>query len=352
MTNDSLLAHNESPELFTKKRNLPQSTYDTFPTPIQDLIMSYLDGDIAISKQANYGTNSISTLFECGSKEKYYDKLAFAALLGHVVRGEQDKAEAIIRINPELLFKSGTVKDLAGNTYINYSPCQLACYAQDENIIKMMKSYLDEKGKRQFNLILMDANEEYEKQEPYDLSELVAVIDGGNARQKQQVLDAFKKRFEPREIKNEKSFNIKNIQKAFEVYVKNYYPWLPEQCALLWCEVIGFYQRSLPACYAQAFCQGLYHVTDGNKTLERELKLSGGELFYSMDVKKQEGLGFDYGIISCLDSSRDDCLRKGIPHSGGWKRVEICGALLEKLIKQKREACIRLCNVEIVECKP
>ncbi len=346
MINDRKSLNQQEPTEPIKTTQASSQSRDyTFPTPIQGLIMDYLDGDITIGKQANYGANNACTLFECGSKENHYDKLAFVALLGYVVRGEQDQAEAIIRTNPKLLFEYGTVKDFVGNTFINYSPCQLACYAQDEKMLKMMKSYLDENRKMQFNKILAEANEECKAQLSYDFSALVAAINGGNARQKKEALDTFRKQFGPRKIKNEKSFNIENIRKAFEVYVENYYPWCSKQCALFWCEVIGYYQRILPACYAQAFCQGLYHVTEGNQTLKRELTLTGGEFFY------QEGLGFDYGVISYVDSSQDDCFRRGVPHPLGWKRAEICGVLLEKLIKQKKEACMSLCNDNLIECK-
>ncbi len=320
----------------TNNKQKPPQFNRTFPVPIQDVILDYLNGDLAESKPNLYNASHVCTLFEGGTKKKPYDKLALIALLNHVVKGEQEQAEAIIRTNPALLFISGNVKDLAGNTFIHYSPCQLACYARDVDMLKMMKLYLDDSQKIQFNNILREADEASKKQEPYDFSFLVAAImDDDYPEGKASALAAFKKEFGPREIKNEKSFNIKTLIQAYELHIHNYYPWgSAEKCALFWCEVVGYLQRIMPTVYVQAFCQGLVNAfvnAEAGIALERKLTLTNGHAFYD------KGLGFEFGIHSHSYSSRDDCCRGGEPHNEGWDRARYALEILKRYVELREQ---------------
>jgi len=55
-------------------------------------------------------------------------------------------------------------------------------------------------------------------------------------------------------------------------------------------------QRFLPACYAQAFCQGPRHVNLEENNLDRSPQLSAGLMIFPLHVGS--GPGFDYGIYS------------------------------------------------------
>lgn len=304
----------------------------TFPSSIQDIVMDYLGGDITEGQPNIYSAKNSSCLFEGGSKENPYDRLALVALLGHVVKGEQDQAEMIIRTNPALLFKYGTIKDKIGNIFVHYSPCELASYMHDTDMLAMMKLYLDESNKMQFKKILSDTYEAFQAQQPYDFSLLVASIMEGDT---QEALASFKKEFEPKEIKKEKSFNIATIMQAYDVYVNNYYPWTAQQCSLFWREVIGYCQRLLPADYVQAFCQGLYNVAANGEPLKREFALKNGSNFYSYCKKEKKGLGFDFGLHSYSYSGPDNCSEDGESHPAGWERVRRSGDMLREYIQQK-----------------
>src|SRR3990167_5534987 len=59
-------------------------------------------------------------------------------------------------------------------------------------------------------------------------------------------------------IKTGKHFNIQLLVEAFKLYDANYDRfggWGSHQNNLFWRKVIGYVQRFVPACYAQAFCQ-------------------------------------------------------------------------------------------------
>jgi hypothetical protein len=283
-----------------------ESSHVLIPSPVLNIVLEYagLNRQCFFKGHANINVNEILTA---------YHQLTTALLL-HVVRGEQDQAEEIIKANPVLIFNLGTVQDLSGNTFINYSPCQLARYAHDVDMLKMMNSYVNqvEHGEEQFATIIKEADEAAKKQKPYDFFLLAACFTCGDSAQIKEALDTFRNHFRPRAIKNEKSFNIGNLLKAYDVYVNNYTEWSNQQRSLFWRQVIGYLQRSLPACYAQAFCQGLYNVTKGNWPLRRELKLQRDQDFYAGDINEQVGLGFDFAVHSYLTSWP----------AGGWKLDE------------------------------
>ncbi len=278
--------------------------YASLKTPLIEGAISKRLALLEHKEEKDEKTVNQHQLFKPGKKE-LLDKL-----LMHVARGEQDQAEAIIDAHPDLLFQSGNVKDLAGNTFIDYSPCQLAAYAHDEHMLKMMAHYIHRvnDGAEQFTNILKEAEEASNHQPTYDFSQLVNAISHGNDAQIEEALEAFRKHFEPREIKNEKSFNLANLLQAYDIYIDNHNPWSVDQRTIFWSKVIGYLQRTLPACYAQAFCQGLYCVAMENKPLKRELTFGlqpfcpSAKSFYQNAITEQKGLGFDFAIHEVFGS--------------------------------------------------
>ena len=150
-----------------------------------------------------------------------------------------------------------------------------------------------EKTEEQLKKRLLEA-----KEEKYDFTSLVTAINTNTDVEVE--LEAFRKHFGPRIIKPSERFNPEPLLDAMQVYINNYDPWSSEQCSLFWRQVIGYLQRMLPACYAQAFCQGLYNVTDGNEPLKRSLKLADGTSFYPVDPSSRAEVGFDFGVYSYL----------------------------------------------------
>jgi hypothetical protein len=79
------------------------------------------------------GTKEIASL---ASASRHYrslfgPNLAITKLLHHVVRGQQDAAEAMLRKDPQLLIKKGDVTDYSGRTFHKVSPWQCMLWALD-----------------------------------------------------------------------------------------------------------------------------------------------------------------------------------------------------------------------------
>jgi|HubBroStandDraft_4_1064222.scaffolds.fasta_scaffold168926_2 hypothetical protein len=181
-------------------------------------------------------------------------------LLGHIARGEKNQAEEIIIIHPELLFESGNTFD---NTYVKYTPVQLARYLHDVDMLKMMKNYLSQvtDGEEQFVIMLIEADEECKNHKPYHFKKL---IDSLNFYDDENFLiesNRFKEHCKPKKIKNSKSFNMQDLLEAYAIYIStgkatskytiwdNH--WDIEQRLFLLNEVINPLRSLLPACYAE-----------------------------------------------------------------------------------------------------
>ncbi len=239
-----------------------------------------------------------------------------------VVLGKTTEAKEMLDVNPSLLFEKGTAKDYCGRT-IKGSPLQCALGAEDfyPDMLGMMQTHIDkidpnkEKTKEQLceqfpellseffpEKYLEHKTQEY-KEVQYDFQKLVQAIskeefkDGKNGEATNLVLEKFRKDFEVKNtLEKGKHFNIQLLIDARKVYEKNYDSWTPRQRKLFWCEVIGYLMRFLPTNYAQAYCKGLKRsVSDIS---ERSLVLVGGAIYYPLDSKKEDRLGFDHAIIS------------------------------------------------------
>lgn len=113
-----------------------------------------------------------------------------------------------------------------------------------------------------------------------------------------KALQAFRDYLMPRSIiKKGKHFNAHLLLKAFEKYVGPQFDdfggsWDNPKNLLFSRQVIGYIERYLPANFAQAFCQGLYSLTNRWRPLKRDLKLEDKSFFYP-PVGSSSGLGVD-----------------------------------------------------------
>lgn len=258
---------------------------NTQPTVIAHMQAGYLDSKSLASVYATCrGTH---TLFR--------EPVIKRKLLQHVVRGEQVQAEDIIRNQPELLFIADRVTDYSGRTFTHVTPITAAYGADDVDMLKMMFKYLDKSSK---DKAIHHINEKFPEEiesKSYDFSPLVVAIAADE--NVEATLAQFRNNFAPRTIEKGKHFNMKILLAAYQVYNDNRGQWSDEQCSLFFRQVIGYFQRLLPACYAQAYCQGLYSVTDGGKPLQRDLKLKNEKFFYP-SKNSHSGLGFEFGVYS------------------------------------------------------
>ena len=92
-------------------------------------------------------------------------------------------------------------------------------------------------------------------------------------------------------------FNSSHLIKALNVYNKQSHNWSRAQHDLFWRQVIGYTQRFLPACLAQAFTQGLYYIVEYQQPLVRSLKLKCDDGSY-YPLADSSGLGFDFFICA------------------------------------------------------
>jgi len=261
------------------------------------------------------------------------------ALAQHVAYGEQDEAEAMLRANPDLLTQTATITMVgySGRT-VSGTPLQIAMHEWDDDMWQMMEPYFNQLPNGQIEKA-RQIQENYpnalEAQVPYDFSAIIAAIDAASntdiesALNKEQnntplcqALNSFRRDFTEHSMQ-ESPYNLQNIYSAFTHLEENWNNWSGNQCDLFWCQVIGFTQRFVPACYAQAFAQDLYYITEEGEKLKRTLNYRHVEgSFYPLS-SGVSGLGFDCGA------------RRGGPFGGlvwGWV------ARVEKHVKQKLEA--------------
>ena len=238
------------------------------------------------------------------------------SLLYHVVRGEQKEAERIIAKYPELLLKKGIVTDYSGRK-IEGAAFQIALGADDADMWEMIEPYFKRlKGGEQKMI------DQYLEQFPQDEEEpgeiyvdafvnvLLAIRGSKSDQDCEAALEEFRNYLKPTDkvIKTWKHFNPRFLFRAFEAYDKlsaifnadtdnrrNY---------LLWCKVIGYIQRFLPACYAQAFCHGFTYARcpDLKVSLKRSLKFQYEKdlIYFPLDSNPGLRLGYEYATIGGL----------------------------------------------------
>jgi hypothetical protein len=266
----------------------------------------------------------------CSSLYGFFkEELTAEKLLRHVVRGEQDQAQAMIAANPSLLLVRIKTNDYSGRT-IKATPFQAALGAEDELMWQMMLPFFEglpegkSKAWNQFNQQFPDGLAEqmsYELENTYDFGALiVAIINGTNV---DEMLTQFKKDMtKDHVITHGKHFNMQHLISAYKAYIDNYDAfgnWYNRN--FFWQKVLGFVQRQMPANYAQAFCSGLSKIVDNSKSLKRTFIFDNGDKFFPLS--KSSGLGFYFacysyyqGFLWCKASK----FGASLPHT--WHRLK------------------------------
>ena len=266
-------------------------------------------------------------------------KATILTLLTHVVQGEEAEAKAMIKKEPTLLLNRGQVEDYSGRT-IEGTAFQLALGAEDVEMLEMMVPYLDEDEKhRQYEAQFPPEKEKAEQQcQKRDLAALQTVFKAigasNNDKDAEKALVEFRNYLKPGGvIKTGKHFNAQLLLKAFELYDQHYEAfgntWKSRKNQTAWRKVVGYIQRFLPACYAQAFCQGIYYIVKNREKLHRslEFRYDKGILFYPLDSDSSSRLGFDH---ACHGRTR--------VRPGGFGRPFGClGVFFRKLCQAKAE---------------
>lgn len=238
---------------------------------------------------------------------------AMKKLLFYVVRAEEALALKMIRANLKFLLHTSGATDYSNRTYRGYTPFQAALLCHDVRLWKKMEPYFDglpdgqtEKAK-QFNELFPEG---IPQGTPYDFSVLIQTITTSSAAdidaalEKTQndtaicnALNHFRGDFKALAMQ-ETFFNPLHLIRALKVYNEQFDNWSWAKRDLFWRQVIGYTQRFLPACLAQAVVQGLYSIVEEQQPVGRSLKFKydSGSYFPLVD---SSGLGFDFAMGAC-----------------------------------------------------
>ncbi len=146
-------------------------------------------------------------------------------------------------------------------------------------------------------------------------------------------------------IRRGEHFNVEVLVEAFRLYddEKRYKAfggtWDSPKNVLMWRKVVGYIQRYLPACYAQAFSQGLYYVVADNEKLDRRFKFRHDNAYYfPLDLDPLSRLGYEY----TAPLGRSGCLPHGGVGGGGTRMP--CSRFWETYVEQKHLSIECLCR--------
>jgi len=277
-------------------------------------------------------------------------------ILQQLVYGNENVVKAVLEMvksNSEylcaLLSDTGTVKDYSDRTITGMTLLQAAAASGDIDMCLMLKNYmLPEEFATQLAEIFpegIEAHEDEQQRNAFNFNAILAAIRAANTPDLDdalnktdngsalcRALEEFRRQFSELS-NNEKIFNPQHLLRAFEVYNalwerdgsdRDY-----KKRDLFWRQIIGYTQRFMPTCYAQAFAQGLYYLVKVDQDaswrpepFNRALKLKHDNFsYFPLPLDSRSGLGFDFAIY---DHGRRDGLRR----RGGGARTRFFQKLL------------------------
>ena len=136
--------------------------------------------------------------------------------LNHVVSGQQDEAEALLKQTPELALGADTVTDHGGRTFENITGFQYAAWALDWHMWQMIRKYL-----------------------PIEAARLQVKDFGVNSWVKE----------------HGEYVSLKKLIDSYQVLINNWSLWPVQQINEHWLQEIGEAQRILPMHVIQEYCQ-------------------------------------------------------------------------------------------------
>ena len=211
-------------------------------------------------------------------------------LLLQVMHGEQEKAEKILKIRPELLMMTGFSDDYSGRTF-ETTAFRYALWALDTRYMcNMMLDCLpcNEEGEFIKQALLMQFNAQVQDGVDYELNGVIT---------------------------HETHFNFSPIKAALQTCVDNYPDWVEnnnwDAMRNQWSNVVGLAQRYIPAHVAQHYCdpdEAFYPTPAFNKkTFNRSFAfdnyISDAREFWFGALFSISGLGVDFGITRGISST-------------------------------------------------
>lgn len=294
-----------------------------------------------------------------------------------------NKAEAMIKANLDLLLETGRIetyaKDLNGNPVIvEGTAFQLALAAEDDAMAKMIAKYLDEHypGEKQKQYRAQFPNEiKEEKAEDFSktpdgkaLNTIINAITNASVRACELVLNdeenipaddkeaqelltalnAFRAHVTPKDvIKTGKHFNMSLLIEAFKLYDQNHDAfggWDSHKNNLCWQKLIGYMQRFLSACYAQAFSQGIYYIIEDGEKLRRsfDFRFSRGS-YFPLDPNPNFRLGYHCAVAGGPAEPAGRPL-VSLEMPGGWWGAMMAGKLCQAKTAALQRIMQQPCN--------
>lgn len=260
-----------------------------------------------------------------------YQPIEFALFLNCAAKGQIHEVKRMLERNPTLLLFKGRVVDFSGRT-LEGTGFQIALGAGMLEMCDAMHIYFDriEEGRAY-------ARAQYDDQFPngeitapaqaeYNFNYLMQLFlryDWHRSERKlfsgerycqrptidkSLVDDAFKlflKQFclnKDNIIRTGLHFNIKPFIQALDVYAAHAEAhWTAAGLIGFWKKIIGFLERQLPACDAQAICEGIEHVGPQKIAQNHTLKLSSHYkekpiVYYPLDMDEEYCLGKEFAF--------------------------------------------------------
>lgn len=259
----------------------------------------------------------------------------------------------------ELLCDTSTVTDYSGRTITEDTLLRAALRAGDVEMCQMLIPYfyLIPEGRQelemQFSEVFPEGIETHELElqgMAFNFNKIMAAFRGANLADRQAALDEFRRQFTELS-NNEKIFNLHHLLQAFEAYSilwghyktdatdRNY-----AKRNEFWCKIIGFIQRFMPACYAQACAQGLYNLVRVDQldswspeALQRSFDFKSGDgAYFPLSPNPHSGLGFDFAIFAAQGNA---CT--------GWPAVWACRRFFQELLSSKNSKLSELYTASV-----
>lgn len=302
-------------------------------------------------------SRELNALFQPILSERVPGKLHHA-----IAFGDENLAMRILAGNiaktPSLLLKEVTFKEPSGHI-LKGTVYQWALKSHDVDMCKMMDEYFKKlpnwqaERKRQIKAVFPNGvKASFDAQKPYDFTTLINVISTSSHADVQSALrheysmstldlrlDEFRYKF-TQASQQEDIFNPQHILKALTVYNEQFDNWDWNRRDLFWRQIYGYVFRFAPACYKQAFCQGLYNLFEKNppEKLARMDTVKNYAYTPARDVNIHEldsdphcRSGFDFAVYVAAGAAR-----QGPPRAG---MVAALSRIFETYVKQMHQTC-------------
>lgn len=180
-------------------------------------IASAVSEESQLTLSFNKGLSQLKDIKTVSTKKEQQQSCAnLDKFLKYIGFGEQDEAEKMLMVNPELALMSGKLRDCANRTFEQVTGFQYAVWALDWHMWTMILKYL---------------SKEKAAEQAKSMRTVSWVQEHGASASWQNLID------------------------ALQAYVKHYGTWTIDQCQEHWNKQVGGAQRLLPAHVINEYCR-------------------------------------------------------------------------------------------------